>query len=152
MPASLLQFDHQDGALSFSIERASYHLSEEGTFCCSISCKLNHDYDYMSAPCFAAHNFVFGGAIRVGQVLELEAKYEQSQGVEVPRVHLYAGAHYDPWNTRLEVVSIEPKRLGINGSFMTQDPNYYDARAENTRATFFAVFVARPVSELWSPY
>jgi hypothetical protein len=152
MPDSRLLFEHQDGTLAFSIKRASYHLSDRGTFSCSIECELNAELEYMSEPFFAAHNVKSGSSIRVGQVLQIAAKYEQGQSVQLPRVHLYAGTHRNPWNTRLEVISIGSGTVGISGSFMTTDPNYYDARAKDARASFFAVFVRSRSSELWSPY
>jgi hypothetical protein len=152
MPESLLSFEHQDGPLSFPIERALYYLSPDGKLSCSIFCGPNNECDYMSAPLFSAHGVSTGSAIRVGQLLQVPEKYEPSQGVEPPRTHLYAGTHYNPWNTRLEIVSVGPATLSIHASFVTPDPTYYDARAKDTCAAFFAVFVQSPLSELWSPY
>jgi len=152
MPDSLLSFEHQDGLLTFPIERALYYLSPEGKLSCSILCGTNDEFDYMAAPLFAAHGVSSGSAISVGQLLQIPEKYEPSQGIELPRTHLYTGAHYSPWNTRLEIVSVGLATLGIHASFVTPDPNYYDARAKDTCATFFAVFSQRPLSELWSPY
>ena len=151
MPQSRLLFEHQDGPLTFSIERASYNLSDKRLFSCSFECKLNEEFDYMSAPFFAAHNINSNGGMRLGQRLQVTPKYEQGQIPELPRVHLYTGRHYNPWDTTLEIVSVISGTIGIMGSFMTLDPNYYDARAKDTHVTFFATFVAGPASELWSP-
>ena len=147
-----LVFHHQDGDLSFDIVAGLYHLSPSGGFSCSIACRGNDDHDYMGAPHFAALHVVTGGALAVGQVLTIAARATADAIVEKrPLAHLYAGEHYSPWKTRLTIEAVVGHSLRVHGTFITDDPNYYDDRAKVTNVEFLAGLKVVPREEVWDP-
>jgi hypothetical protein len=147
-----LVFHHQDGDLLFSIVAGVYHLSPSGVFFCSIACKQNDDHDYMAAPHFAALHVMAGKALTVGQVLTIEGQATSDAIVEKrPLAHLYAGQHYCPWQTRLTIKAVVGHSLRVHGTFITDDPNYYDDRARATNVEFLASLKAVSREEAWDP-
>jgi hypothetical protein len=147
-----LVFHHQDGDIAFSIVAGVYHLSPSGVFSCSISCAGNDDHDYMAAPHLAALHVVAGRALAVGQVLTIDAQATSDAIVEKrPLAHLYAGQHYSPWQTRLTIKAVDGHFIRVHGTFITDDPNYYDDRAKATNAEFMASLKVVSSEEVWDP-
>ena len=146
-------FHHQDGDLAFDILTAGYCLSPSSEFACSIECAANSRYGYMAAPCFALANLPCGGGLRSEQVFAPPcAANDDDIACGRPIAHLYAGDHYSPWDTRLVVVSVGPTEVLVAGSFLTPDPNYYDARAKTTLVKFEAQLRRREAKGLWWPF
>jgi hypothetical protein len=147
-----LVFHHQDGDLLFDVVDGVYNLSPSGIFSCSIACQRNEAVNYMAAPHFAFLHVPVGGALSVGQVLAVDSPATaEANDQRHPLVHLYAGQHFSPWSARLVVKAVTGHAIRVHGSFVTQDPNYYDARARHTAAEFSASLRAVPPSEVWNP-
>lgn len=120
----------------------------------SFSCAENRRHRFLGEPLFAVHNLSLGGRQpKPNQVFEIERPFDPDDGrLDAPRAHAYLGEHFQPWGTVLEVVAIADTQLAVRGCFTIDDPKYYDKRARDTRAEFFAVFQKGRRSALWVPF
>jgi hypothetical protein len=50
------------------------------------------------------------------------------------------------------VVGVADGELAVRGIFTIDDPQYYDKRAKDTMAKFFAVFAKGRRNNLWEPF
>jgi hypothetical protein len=150
MPQPRLTFAHQDGALGFRVADASFTVSK-GLLSLSLSCVANRRHDFMDEPRFAAHNLPLRGRPEANQVFEIREEFEPAR-LDAPRAHVYVGEHFQPRDTYLEVVGVAAGELAVRGAFVINDPLYYDKRAKDTRAKFFAVFTRARKENLWAPF
>jgi hypothetical protein len=153
MPPARLSLAHQDGGFSFRVVEAIFVVSK-GLLSLSLSCAENRRHDFMGEPLFAAHNLSLGGRQpKLNQVFEVKEPFDPDSGsVDAPRAHAYLGEHFQPRGTFLVVVAATDGELALRGSFTIDDPVYYDKRAKDTPAKFFAVFAKGRRGNLWAPF
>lgn len=151
MPIPRLVFSHQDGILGFRIVETTFIVAK-GHLSLSLSCAGNRRHDFMDEPQFAAFNLQLVGTIRAKQVFEIKNQFVPGGALDVPRAHVYAGEHFQPRNTRLEVLEVDASHLAVRGAFEMDDPLYYNKKAKTTPAKFFAVFAKGAKGQLWAPF
>jgi hypothetical protein len=151
VPEARLTFSHQDGTLGFRVVEARYIVSK-GMLSLSLSCAANRRHEFMGEPHFAAHNLSVGGRPKLNQVFEVREQFVPGTRLDVPRVHLYVGEHFQPRDTRIEVVGVGAGELAVRGAFVVDDPVYYDKRAKDTPTRFFAMFSKGREQDLWAPF
>lgn len=152
MSVPRLLFDHQDGPLAFRIRRAVYHLSSEGHFSCSVVCNAEPTLAYMSEPSFCFMRYPTSAtALVAGCVLRIDHRQGDRDDMHSPSTHLYAGAHFDPWDASVTLVSIKPGSMKAAIRFLTDDPKYYDERAKPTVCSCVVWLQQAAIEEVWDP-
>ncbi len=128
-----LVFQHQDGDFSFLIEKAAYHICEEGLFHCWVFTKDHLAQDFIPDPCFGLMRYPLDGdALMPGQVMEIAHRQSDRASLDAPSTHLLAGAYFDPWETRLEILDQVVDRVEVLLSFQMDDPRYCESRSRPT--------------------
>lgn len=151
MPQPRLEFAHQDGKLGFRVTEALFAVSK-GQLSLALECAENRRHEAMSTPHFGAFNLPCGRAPKLGQVFEIATRFEPGEPVDGPRAHVYAGEHFQPWATRLQVMGVEDGTLAVRGTFVVEDVLYVNKKAKDTPGSFYAVFAKSRKSLLWAPF
>jgi len=128
-----LVFQHQDGEFPFLIEKATYHICEEGLFHFWLFTTDHQEQGFIPEPCFGLTRYRLDGeAPTPGQVMEIPHRQSDRASLDAPSTHLFAGAYFDPWDTRLEILDRVGDRVEVSLSFQMDDPRYCDSRSRPT--------------------
>lgn len=130
MAVTHLVFEHQDGEVAFPIEKAYFHITDDGLFFCWVFAAGGPPHGFISEPsfCFMRYPLPREG-LRPGRVLEIAQRKSERNSLDDPSSHLYAGAYFDPWDARVQVLAVSEGGIEVMLHFVMDDPRYIDSRA-----------------------
>jgi hypothetical protein len=136
MTADHFVIRHQDGDFTYLVEKALYHITDDGLLHCCCSTVDVQDHGFLGAPSFSLMRYPLeGGVLQAGQLLEVAHRQSDRDSLDAPSTHLFAGAYFDPWDVRLAILDVDDASIGVNLSFSMDDPCYFDERAKVTTVT-----------------
>lgn len=118
--------NHQDGDVSYLVEKAGFFVEGKRLFL-SIQCKAANEGDFPDRYFFAIDGLQLFGPLEPQMV-----RICTNPNDEPPNVYVYTTFHASDVEAQLDIETVSNEFIEVRFSVITEDVNYYDARAKRT--------------------
>ena len=144
-----ITFNHRDGAMTFEVRWAWFHVSAKNCFSMSIQCAEHLEHSWMSTPCFCLIDFQLSHQLADGMVIRFPGNVDTDE--DGPSARVYTGSHDLPRNIEIKFGRLSSVSCDIEVSWVQGDTIYYDDRAQGTPVVGQCRLKRGEMKNIWNP-